>query len=425
MANNLGQQRGISVRRLRAASVVLIFSLVLGGSAIQAQTYTVLHRFTGPDGASPRGRLIRDTAGNLYGTTPGGGTGTQCSGFPCGTVFKLDPTGKETVLYNFTNGADGANPAGGLFRDPAGNLYGTTTHGGDPTCQCGTVFRLNTTGTLDVLHAFKGGTDGINANGTLVSINGELYGSARSSGAGGCPGDGCGLIFKVTKSGVETVLYRFTGGADGSSPGDLVRDAAGNLYGAAAFNGNGSGCQGAPCGTVFKLDAARQLTVLYTFGGVDGGTPMGRLIRDVNGKIHGTTLFGGDFTCGGNGGCGVIFRLDASGNEKVIHTFFGHAPGGWEPFAGLLDSAGTLYGTTSSGGFFKGRCSSFGCGVVYRVDNMGHYSVLYRFTGEADGAFPYGELIQDSAGNLYGTASSGGTGCSNSGGCGVVFRITP
>ena len=153
---------------------------------------------------------------------------------------------------------DGGIPIGRVIRDSAGNLYGITSLGGDPTCSCGTVYKLTKSGTLKVLHSFKGGKDGAQNEGQpelgLVMVNGDLYGSASFGGVSGCDGSlGCGVLFKVTQSGKETVLHRFTGQADGAFPQDLISDQAGNIYGATGgsyMQGNG--------GTLFKLDTCRQ-----------------------------------------------------------------------------------------------------------------------------------------------------------------------
>lgn len=244
---------------LRMCLIVLnaLLMLLVASSPADAQTYTVIHTFAGgaADGSSPNGEMIPDDTGNLYGTTSGGGTSDG------GTVFKLDQSGVVTILSSL----DGHTDAG-LFRDPEGNLYGTTTQGG--ANGNGTVFKLDTNNVLTTLYTFKNGTDGAQPQFRMVSINGELYGTTRFGGDLNCT---CGVIFKVTKGGRETVLYRFTGGADGAQPQGLVRDSAGNLYGAA------SSITTPDFGTVFELDTAGVFTVLYTFtGGTDGGIQRGR-----------------------------------------------------------------------------------------------------------------------------------------------------
>ena len=168
--------------------------------------------------------MIQDEEGNLYGTTLSGGSGS-------GVVFKLDPTGKETVLYTFTGGLDGAQPAAGLIRDFAGNFYGTASGGG--AAQNGVVFKLDRQGKFTVLHSFTGGADGAIPYGRLFRDRGSLYGTTFFGGdLNGCGGLGCGVVFELNGNGVESVLRNFTGGADGANPYvSLVQDAAGNLYG--------------------------------------------------------------------------------------------------------------------------------------------------------------------------------------------------
>jgi len=237
---------------------------------ITSRKETILHTFTGKrgDGIDGFGPLIRDGAGNLYGTTFQGGTyGGACGSFPggCGIVFKMSPAGKEKVLYRFTGGTDGANPEAGLVRDAAGNLYGTTTYGGGGACQngsftgCGTVFKVDKTGKETVLYRFTGGTDGANPFAGLVRDSaGNLYGTTYQGGNTGCQSQmgGCGTVFKVDTTGKEIVLYSFTGGTDGETPfAGLLLDAAGNLYGTTAAGGtkNKNVCASSGCGTVFKL----------------------------------------------------------------------------------------------------------------------------------------------------------------------------
>jgi uncharacterized repeat protein (TIGR03803 family) len=282
----------------------------------KARKEAVLYSFTGgADGGYPTGGVVRDAAGNLYGTTVDGGEGSGCYYGGCGTAFKLDASGKETVLYSFTVGSDGESPAAGLVRDSVDNVYGTTFYGGNAACNkggnsgCGTVFTVTKSGDETVLYAFSGGTDGAYPYaGLLRDAKGNLYGTTSEGGDLKCaPPYGCGTVFKLTKAGKLTVLHRFTGGVDGAGPnGGLIRDPAGNLYGA---SGGGNG-------RVFKLTKARKLTVLYRFtGGVDGAGPNGGLIRDAEGNLYGTTIGGGDLNCNLNGivGCGVVFKLVEGG----------------------------------------------------------------------------------------------------------------
>jgi len=201
------------------------------------------------------------------------------------------------------------------------------------------------------------------------------------------------------------VLYSFAGVPDGQYPfAGLIRDSVGNFYGTTS-NGGASGY-----GTVFKLDAAGHESVLYSFtGGADGGSPQAPLLRDNNGNLYGTTFVGG-----ANYGVGTVFKVDASGNETVLHNFAGND--GKYPEAGLIrDSQGNLYGSALQGG----PADNFG-GNVFKISRQGTWSVLYNFTGGADGGNPAGGLLMDSAGNLYGTTASGGVS-----GRGTVFKLAP
>src|ERR1039458_9600618 len=353
----------------------------------------VLYSFTGlAEGGNPYGGVVPDSAGNLYGTTSARGT----SGY--GVVFKLDKAGQETVLYAFTGGADGGYSYAGVIRDSAGNLYGTTSSGG--TAGYGVVFEVNTCGQETVLYSFTGGADGgYSYAGVIRGSAGKLYGATGACGRGQGYG-GYGVVFKLSTAGQETVLYSFTGGADGGNPGaGVIHDSAGNLYGTTTSGGT------AGQGVVFKLSTAGQETVLYSFtGGADGGYPSAGVIRDSAGNLYGTASYGG------TADVGVVYKVDAAGQETVLDTL--PAPhDGASPTAGVVrDSAGNLYGTTGAGG-------AQNAGVVYKLDRAGQETVLYSFTGGADGGYPHAGVIRDSAGNLYGTTPFGGTGS------GVVYKL--
>jgi uncharacterized repeat protein (TIGR03803 family) len=305
-------------------------------------TETVLHAFSGPDGATPYGGLVLDGSGNLYGTTSSGGA----SGL--GTVFKLDTTGTEIVLHSFTGSPDGANPYAGLVRDTSGNLYGTTENGG--VSGLGTVFKIDVTGQESVLHSFAGSPmDGADPKaGVILDAAGNLYGATFSGGTGGR-----GTVFKLDTSNAETVVYNFTGGADGGNPfGGLTRDNGGILYGTAEIGGRSiPGKYGCCKGVVFSLTDAMNSSsekVLYTFtGGRDGGTPTADLVL-YNGALYGTTMSGGP------GHRGTAFSVTiANGRENVLHGFTGKGDGA-SPHAGLLiNPAGAIYGTAEKGGRFK------------------------------------------------------------------------
>ena len=216
-----------------------VFELTPSGTG---WTETVLHSFSGQaDGLFPNPGLIRDAAGNLYGTTGSEGAGGY------GTIFKLMPpvlgggAWQETVLYSLIGGAEGAYPRAGVVRDPVGNLYGTTVAGGDPICSCGVVFMLNESGKETVLYTFHGGTDGAYPTGLTFGSSGVLYGTTGGGGgstACNAYSNGCGTVFQLDVNGTYNVLYRFTGGTDGAFPNSrLIRDSGGNLYGTASKGG--------------------------------------------------------------------------------------------------------------------------------------------------------------------------------------------
>jgi uncharacterized repeat protein (TIGR03803 family) len=382
-----------------------------------AQTFTVLDNFTSDHGAGhPIAGLLRDASGNLYGSA-GGGT------YGYGTIFELSPAGEETVLYSFRGllDGDGWEPTG-LLRDKAGNFYGTTIMGGQgycTCCGCGVVFKVDPTGTETVLYAFTGGTDGGRPMAGLVrDTAGNLYGTTRLGGDLSCDqlGEGCGTVFKVDTLGRETVLHSFGAGVDGKYPeGRLVQDSHGNFYG--TTEAGGTSISGDGGGTVFKLSSTGEETVLFNFiGSPTGAFPASALLREADGTLYGTTLLGGAYSQG------TVFKLTPDGKETVLHSFNGLRGGGSLVSALIQDKEGNFYGTTYLGGDTFGICNDSGCGTVFKLTSRGGESVLYRFNeqgGYLGGWWPQAPLIRDDAGNLYGTASSGGIGA------GTVFKITP
>lgn len=375
-------------------ALAIMFALsVLATRPARAQTFTMLYAFgNGTDGGTPYAGLVRDAAGNLYGTTFGGGSESG------GTVFKLDGAGKETVLYNFKGGKDGGFPFAGLVRGPGGSLYGTTVMGG--AANFGTVFKLSKTGRERVLYSFKSQDGSYPDAGLLFDAAGNLYGATVKGGAADL-----GTVFKLDPTGKQAVLHSFTGGADGKFSyvyGSLVRDTAGNFYGTTLAGGNSNQ------GTVFKVDTTGQETVLYNFkGGADGGFPYAGLVLDKKGNLYGTTYLGGA------SGQGTVFKLTTTGKEIVLYSFTGGADGG-NPTARLLrDSKGNLYGTTYYGGLSNS-------GVVFKLGPSRTETVLHSFDYANDGGYPTAGLIRDPSGNFYGTATAGGA--SNHG---TVFKLTP
>ncbi len=394
--NNPTQHRsrifGIS-RRVAGATlalaVALVAAVVMTGSA-QAQTYSQLYSFTGPpDGASPVPRLLQDAQGNLYGTTGYGGDSVCGLAGGCGTVFKLDTSGKETVLYRFTGGADGAIPLSGVVQDAQGNLYGGTFIQG--VYGYGTVFKLDTSGKETVLYSF-GGLDGARPGYLVLDTEGNLYGTTKYGGP-----FGRGTVFKLDTTGKETVLCDFVKAKDGVGPsGPFVRDAQGNLYGTTSAGG-------ALHGVVFKVDTTGKETVLYTFLGKlygDGAGPQG-VAQDAQGNLYGITGGGGAYSYG------TVFKVDTTGKETVLHSFTGGADGK-HPMSFVLDSQGNLFCTTYKGG-------AHNHGTIFEVDATGKETVIYNFTGTEG----YGGLGLDAQGILYGATSGGAYGY------GTVFKLTP
>jgi uncharacterized repeat protein (TIGR03803 family) len=395
-------------------------AVIPGGSGSEQALYNFAG---GADPKFPYAGLVFDKAGNLFGTTQLGGANNQ------GTVFEVthnsDGSWTETVLYSFTGSADGGQPSAGLILDASGNLYGTANFGGSGNCNlgCGTVFKLTPASggwTETVLYTFTGGNDGREPYARLLfDAAGNLYGTTLLGGnVNSVCTTGCGTVFKLTRSSnswTQSVLYAFTGGADGASPYDaLAFDPAGNLYGT-AYAGGASGN-----GAIFKLTPGSSgwtESVLYAFTGArDGKYSYGDVILDASGNIYGTAFQGG------SQGYGAVFQLvpTAKGGwrERVIHSF-GNAPSA-NPVAGLvMDPAGNLYGTTLAGG----KQSSCGatCGTLFKLSPTSGgwtYKAIHVFGQGADGYHPSGDLILDPSGNLYGTTQAGGAQ-----GSGLVFEI--
>lgn len=399
------------IQIVAAVTLSLLFLAIMAA----AQTETVLHSFAGKhDGGYPSSRLILDPQGNLYGLTVG--DTRTAAGY--GTVFKVAPGGRETVLYSFSEysflgGISGPSADVDLIRDPQGNLYGSTEAGGDVgncgSYGCGEIFEVSPAGGGRVVYAFPN----LNPSGPGTPLardaEGNLYGSA---------GDvSYGTIIQLTPTGTLTELHSFTG-SDGWGGGGVIIDAQGNLYGTSGIGGSSQCSFG--CGTVYELSAAGGFQLLHNFSGKDGYAPNSELIRDADGNLYGTTRFGGsNAACTYNGGCGTVFEITASGTEIVLYSFGGGADGLY-PYSGLVrDKAGNLYGTTVWGG--QSSCYfDLGCGVVFKLAPDGTETVLYRFSGGADGGNPVGGLALDSKGNLYGTTLYYGTH-----GYGTVFEVTP
>jgi uncharacterized repeat protein (TIGR03803 family) len=366
--------------------------------------FTLLHSFNLNDGAAPLGALLQGLCGFLYGEAFAGGAGSQ------GVVFRAGPAGSSAFadLHGFA-GPDGATPQGGL-RNLIGDLlltksmYGVTSTGG--RYNMGTVFRVTPSGGFQVLHSFTGGADGANPVGRLLLfVDGNYYGTTSAGAAG------FGTVFRITPSGQLTTLYTFTGGNDGGAPLSGLSVSIngfvvnGALFGTTSTGGTGGG------GTVFAILPTGQLTTVYNFtNGLDGAVPSAELIPDFNGNLFGTA------SAGGSAGVGTVFEVQPNGTFAVLHDFAqdpmtGLYPGGAVPLAALaMDFAGNLYGTAASGG-------ANSLGTVFKVTPGGGFAVLHVFSGP-DGATPQGPILVSLDGNLYGTTTLGGAN-----GYGTIFAL--
>ncbi len=373
--------------RVGSVLVVTLAAVLIAPFGAQASGFDVLYSFAGgSDGAYPMASVLRDKAGNLYGTTQSGGFDDV------GTVFKLTPMGVESVLHSFGSGVDGVYPTASLIIDKAGNLYGTTEEGG--TNHGGTVFKLAPDGTENILYSFSG-ADGASPVAGLVRKAENFYGTTEFGGT-----NNAGVVFKLAKDGEESVLHSFSGGNDGGLPlAGLIMDGVGNLYGTTHFGGlDGDG-------TVFEIAPDGSEIVLHSFaGGSDGAYPGGALTLDANGNLYGTT------SIGGASNSGTVFKIASDGTESVLYSFTGGREGADPSCALVIDAAANLYGTTP-------LSEADGDGAVFRLAPDGTIGVLHSFNG-ADGTNPEAGPIADKKERLYGTTPQGGAH-----GYGVVFRL--
>lgn len=432
------QQIGGSIRaiKLQARTVALVFLAVLATLVAvcpnaKAQTFQVLHNFTGgQDGANPYTGLTIDGAGNLYGTAEYGGfEGNDCfltTG--CGTIFKLTHSGTDWIfrpLYQFQGfpSGDGTQPEGRLIIGADGSLYGTANQGGrtGQNCGvgCGIVFKLTPPATFcrsfscswheTLLYSFAGTPDGAGPSGELAfDGTGNLYGTTRSGGTGGEFG---GIVYELSPAQggwSETILYNFP---EGVPFGGVVRDEAGNLYGTTSYGGEYND------GIAYQLASGSGWTLktMHAFGGpFDGFGSYGMILDDAG------NLYGGTYN-GDPSDEAIVYELSPSpGNwiYNILHVFAPHygGPGSADL---VMDAAGNLYGTTV--GTEGGTGNPWG--NVFKLTLSGGvwiYTDLHDFTGGSDGGSPFSNVVIDASDNLYGTASMGGAN-----GDGVVWEITP
>ena len=363
---------------------------------------STLHSFTGsPDGAFPVAGLLQADDNSLYGTTLYGGANlNSCdltdtsTPFGCGTIFKIGPSGTLTTLYSFSSfsALEGVGPEAALIQATDHKLYGNTVVGGGTACQgflgsttatgCGSIFNLDTSGSLSALHPFTGPEGAYPASALIQATDSNFYGVTGGGGSQACNSyatPGCGVVFKMTSDGVVTPLHAFAV-QDGAFPnGALVQAADGDLYGTTVFGGSLSctgGAQWQGCGVIFKIDLAGNLTVLHSFSGPDGAYPNAALLQASDGNFYGTTQGGGDSACTGRygPGCGTVFKMDPAGNITVLYSFAGGTDGFW-PEASLIQATdGNLYGTAVYGGANDD-------GVVFTLSNVNSLDAKARTQG--------------------------------------------
>lgn len=406
--------------------------MLLATMPLRAQTFTVLHNFTsGADGTRPQAGVILDSAGNIYGTTSGGGLDGSCGPHDCGQVFRLSRHGSGWVLqslHTFYGGNDGSTPLAKLLIAQDGSVYGTTYFGGGiNNCDaegCGTAFRLQPPPTAcksvscpwleTVLYSFQGLDDGADpSSGLVMDSAGNLNGLTVNAGDGnpyGCLGFGCGVLYQLVPSQggwTQNVLYAFTEFQNDGNPwGDMVLDNFGNFY---VTGQVGSGAPGT-VSQVSRTSSGWTSRVIQSLAGSSDGIYARGLVADSAGNLYGGTL--GE----GPGGGGTVYKLVAGGGGWNFDLLLAiNGPYGDGASELIRDQAGNLYGTTLGDGVS-------GLGTVFKLTPSGGgwtYTDLHDFAG-SDGEAPCGPLAIDSAGNIYGVASSGGTD-----GYGVVFEITP
>ncbi|HKT87969.1 MAG TPA: choice-of-anchor tandem repeat GloVer-containing protein [Candidatus Sulfotelmatobacter sp.] len=391
-----------------ALAVALIASLAATRPAV-AQSETVLYNFCSlancADGKEPLRNIVRDSQGNIYGTTAAGGQ------FGVGVLYQVSPSGVETVLHHFGSTADDGQGPYGLVADSQGNLYGTTFSGGTHVFQGasgGTAFKMTPDGTYSILYNFGAtSTDALHPSaGLTVDAKGNLYGVSEYGGA-----NNYGTIFKLTPTGKETVLHSFNNDrVDGYLPfEELTLDRKGNVWGVSTYGGKRDQ------GIIFEVSASGVYSIRFNFGSSYSGVggPESNITFDIAGNLYGTAT---SYGLAHMGGVYEITRGSTSiWTENVLASFTSSE--GFFPEAGVTsDSAGNLYGTAVSGG-------TSGNGTAYELTSDGQLITLFNFD-YTHGSTPDTNLLLDSAGNLYGTTPYGGTSNTTSGG-GVLYEITP
>ncbi|HEX4537107.1 MAG TPA: choice-of-anchor tandem repeat GloVer-containing protein [Candidatus Acidoferrum sp.] len=389
---------------VRAAYAVVLLCLATA-IASPGQTYTTLVNFNKSDGALPESSLIQGFDGKLYGTTNWGPNDN-------GNVFKVTDSGTLTTLHNFctqTNCGDGNHPYTAVVQAPSGMFYGTTSARG--AHNAGTVFKITANGTLATLYSFCSQAkcaDGKRASTLVLGSDGNLYGTTAAGNYDGCGTQGCGTVFKVTRSGVLTTLFSFCGKSTcvdhGFQPmAGLVQGTDGNFYGTTYAGGTNHN------GTIFKITPTGNLTTLYSFCAqancADGAYPLGALVQGADGNFYGTTLLGGLMNSNGcSNGCGTVFKISSGGELTTLHDFCSEA--------NCADGAASAYGPNliqASDGDFYGTSTA----TIFKITPQGVLTPLYNTPNSAN------NLVQASDGNFYGTTAHGGLY-----NWGTVFRLS-
>jgi uncharacterized repeat protein (TIGR03803 family) len=381
--------------RVTSLATLALALAVAAAMPLHAQTYSDLYNFgtNANDPINPQvsGVVAQGRDGELYSTTPFGGSNGQ------GAAFKISTSGTLSRIYDFTfNASGGTNPCGGLTLGTDGNFYGTTKTGGP--FSFGTLFRLSSSGSLNTLYNF--GTCAYPCNeGTyptsppIEGTDGNYYGTVPNT----ITGTNDGVVYKLTSAGKYSTIYAFDGTHGYNPQAPLIQGTDGNLYGTTALGGKTvANCYGtnSTCGTVFKITTAGRIALIYQFDQTHGAGPFSPVIQGTDGNFYGTT------TAGGSSGFGVAFRLTSAGVITVLHDFNG--TDGEKPLAGLVQADdGNIYGTTSAGG-------TLGFGTLFKITSAGTFSVLYNFEN-THGATPEVTLFQETNGILYGDTDLGGS----------------
>jgi uncharacterized repeat protein (TIGR03803 family) len=373
----------LSGRGGRNNFAVLTLFCVIAATVSSAQSFTTLATFDGINGQGPDG-VTQGFNGNLYGTTSGGGT----SGV--GTVFVFSRTGSLKTLYSFCPSSQcaGYEPEAGLIQGKDGNFYGTTSGGGGYVCGngCGAIYKMTKSGDVTTLHTFSVIDGSLPQDALIQATDGNFYGTTLQ-GARNCAFECAGTVFRMTPAGKLTTIHSFclqSGCPDGTFPyAGVVEATDGNLYGSTSS-------------TIFRITPPNQFTTLYTF---PSGSGVRGLIQGADGNLYGTTIGGG------TNGQGTVFQITLGGSLTTLYSFCSltNCLDGSVPMGLIQATDGNFYGATQSGG---ANCLPFGCGTIFSLTPAGKLTTIYNFCAEAnctDGRAPAPDLMQATDGSFYGT----------------------